>query len=227
VNVAFPFRLLRCIAVACALVATVCFAADETNSPVQALGGGRFAIGLVSLDQTNRTVSFPATVNLLEETVEYAVVHRTGKTHESIFRTSALPQDIHLAMLLLGTKFHMTNRWGADGQGQPIGDSITIEVAWTNAGKAIRIPIEDTVLNKQTGKTAAHGAWIYNGSNFSEGMFTAQRDGSIISIHIDPDALINNPRPGRENDDLFRPNAAILPPIGKNLVVTIHAAKAK
>ena len=84
------------------------------------------------------------------------------------------------------------------------------------------VPVEDVVLNKETTNTLARGAWIYNGSNFSEGMFTAQRDGSIVSIRIDPDALINNPRPGRENDDLYRPHAEKLPPIGTAVVITIR-----
>ena len=81
---------------------------------------------------------------------------------------------------------------------------------------------EDLVLNRETKATATRGPWIYNGSNFSEGAFTAERDGSIISIHIDADALINNPRPGRENDDLHVPNAAKLPPLGTAVEIRIH-----
>ena len=67
------------------------------------------------------------------------------------------------------------------------------------------------VLNKETKTSRPRGQWIYNGSNFSEGSFTAGRDGSIVSIHIDPDALINNPWPGRENDDLYKSNTDKLP----------------
>ncbi len=194
----------------------------ETNAPVRALGDGRFAIRLVTLDQTARSLSFPATVNLHEETVEYVVVHRTGKAHESVFRTDARPQDIHLAMLLLGVKPVVTNRFGTDGQAPPRGAQVRIEVAWRDLYSRHQMPVEDLVLNKETGNTLARGAWIYNGSNFSEGMFTAQRDGSIVSIHIDPDALINNPRPGRENDDWYRPHAEKLPPIGAAVVVTMR-----
>ena len=36
--------------------------------------------------------------------VEYAVVTRPAKTHESLFRTDVDPMHIHLAMLLLGAK---------------------------------------------------------------------------------------------------------------------------
>lgn len=196
----------------------------ETNAPVRALGGGRFAIGLVTLDKSTRSISFPATVNLREETVEYVIVHKSGKAHESIFRTEARPQDVHLAMLLLDVKPVMTNWFGADGKAPPQGEKVWIEVAWADLYSRHQMPAEDLVLNKETGRTLKRGAWIYNGSNFSEGMFTAQRDGSILSIHIDPDALMNSPRPGRENDDLYRPHEEKLPPTGVAVLITIKLA---
>jgi hypothetical protein len=194
----------------------------EAGSPVRPLGGGLLAIGRVTLNQSNRSIRFPAAVQLREETVEYVVVHKTGKTHESIFQTEARPEDVHVAMLLLGVKPVMTNQFGADGKGPAPGEKVRVEVSWTNRGRRVECAAEDLILNKETGKTPARGPWIYNGSNFSEGMFTAQRDGSIVSIRIDPDALVNNPRPGRENDDLFKPHAAKLPSFGKEVEITIR-----
>ena len=182
---------------------------------------------LVTLDRTNRTASFPAAVNLREETIEYVIVHKRGKAHESLLRTEARPQDIHVAMLLLGARPAMTNTFGADGLGLPQGDGVIVEVSWTNQGASVRCPVEDLVQNKETKTTRARGQWIYNGSNFSEGSFTAERDGSIVSIHIDPDALINNPWPGRENDDLYKPNTDKLPPIGTPVEIIIRVLPAK
>ena len=204
------------------LFSVVFIGGAETNLPVRSLGGGLFQVGEVTIDQSNRTVRFPASVNLREETIEYAVVHRTGKTHESIFRTAARPQDIQFALLLLGARPLMTNRFGADGKALPLGDRVRIAAAWTNQGVRVEFAMEDLVLDKQTKRTLSRGEWIYNGSNFSEGAFAAQRDGSIISTHIDPDALINNPRPGRENDDLYVPVTALLPAIGTPVEITIR-----
>ena len=204
------------------LLAVRVLVAAETNAPVRALGEGRLAIGLVALDKNARSIRFPASVNLREETVEYVVVHKTGKTHESIFRTEARPQDIHLAMLLLDARTAMTNRFGTDGQALLEGSEIAIEVTWRDLFSEQRLRAEDLVLNKETSEPLARGVWIYNGSNFSEGMFTAQRDGSIVSIRIDPEALSNNPRPGRENDDLYRPHAEKLPPTGTRVEVTFQ-----
>lgn len=206
------------------LSAIVLFGA-ETNAPVRAMGGGLFRVGQVTFDSSNRTVRFPAAVQLREETIEYGVVHKSGKTHESIFRTEAWPQDIQVAMLLLGTRMVMTNSFGTDGRALPKGEPIWIEASWTNGNTRTSAFMEDLVLNKETGQPMTRGEWIYNGSNFSEGAFTAQRDGSIVSIHIDPDALVNNPRPGRENDDLYRPNADKLPPRGAPVEITIRLQK--
>jgi hypothetical protein len=219
-----------CIAphsVLCLLLAAATTLRGETNTPVRALGGGMFQVGLVRLESKARTVTFPAAVNLREETIEYAVVHKIGKTHESLFRTDARPQDIHVAMLLLGARPMMTNLFGANGKAAPLGDTVFLAVSWTNDTARSSHAVEDLVLNRETNKPMTRGAWIYNGSNFSEDAFTAQRDGSIISIHIDPDALINNPRPGRENDDLYAPNTAELPPIGTPVEITIRLTTAK
>jgi hypothetical protein len=192
------------------------------NANIRPVGDGRFEVGHVVFDKNDRSVSFPAMVNLRDITVEYAVVHVSGKTHESIFSTHARPQDVHLAMLLLGAKSVMTNRFGTDGKALPRGERVGISVAWTNATGEVRHAMEDLILNRATSNSLPRGDWIFNGSNFSEGAFTAQRDGSIVSIHIDPDALINNPRPGREDDDLHEPFAARLPEVGAPVAITIR-----
>jgi hypothetical protein len=194
---------------------------NATNPAIRSVGGGRFEIGHVSLDKVNRTVSFPASVNLRDATVEYAVVHTSGKTHESVFSTDARPHDIHLALLLLGARPVVTNFFGADGKATPLGEKVWINVHWTNGSCAL----EDLVVDRETGKPMTRGDWIFNGSNFSEGASTAQRDGSIVSIHIDPDALIDNPRPGRENDDLHLPHAAKLPPVGTPAEIRIYLGR--
>jgi hypothetical protein len=218
-------RLLRCVVLFCCV--SICARAGEpplsTNVPLRALSNGVFQLGHVRLDKRERTVSFEAWANIVSElAVEYALVHRVGKTHEALFRTDVRAQEIHVAMLLLGAKPAMTNGFPDDLSLPPPGDRVTVEVSWRADAKRIRHPLEELILNRETGKPLARGDWIYNGSNFSEGSFTAQRDGSLISIHIDPDALINNPRPGRDNDDLHVPNTASLPPTGSKVEFTIR-----
>ena len=220
----------HCFAFALLLAATVVVMRTEetsapvtaTNPPVRFLGGGVFEMGGVRLDKNKRTLHFAAEVNARIETIEYAVVHKTGKTHESLFRTETRPLDIQVALLLLGWKGAMTNSFGVTGKGVPFGEKIWIEVGWTNQGARVHCSLEDLVFDRASKTAMGRGEWIYNGSNFSEGSFTAQRDGSIVSIHSDADALVNNPRPGRENDDLYEPFTTKLPPVGTPVEISFR-----
>jgi hypothetical protein len=91
-------------------------------------------------------------------------------------------------------------------------------------GRVVVHRMEELIVSRATGKPLSRGPWFFNGSNFSEGAFTAQRDGSLISIRIDPDALINNPRPGREDDDLHVANAELIPSTGTKVEITVRLA---
>jgi hypothetical protein len=69
------------------------------------------------------------------------------------------------------------------------------------------------------------GPWVFTGSRFREDGFAAELDGSIVSLITDGDSLINNPRPGREDDDnwLIRTNG--LPPLSTAVSVIITPVK--
>jgi hypothetical protein len=73
------------------------------------------------------------------------------------------------------------------------------------------------------------GWWVYTGSIIVQNKFLAQMDGSIISLVTDPVALVNNIGPGHDNDLIWEPNAANLPPRDAPIEVTItfheHPAK--
>jgi len=192
-----------------------------TNAPLELVGPGIFKLGKVRLDKPQRTISFPATVNQTAGAIEYLIVTSYGKTHESLLRTDTEPYHIHLALLLLGVKGAGTNSFPADNA-QPLpGDKIAIELSWETNGTEQRHRAENFVLNLQTQSKMSRGAWIYNGSAVSQNKFLAQEIGSIASVMEDPDALINNPRPGRENDKIWQVSADGLPPLNAELRVTI------
>ncbi len=181
-----------------------------------------FAIGAVSLDQEQRTVSFPVSINQRTGIVEYAVVTTAGKTHESVFRTVAQPVHIHIAMLLLGVKPASTNSFPADLSVPPPGEAVSLEVSWPAGNREVRHPLEEFIVTGNNQHPLPPGPWIYNGSYLARRNFMAQRDGSIVSVHIDPDALVNNPRSGRDHDDLHEVNSQILPPDGLPLEITLR-----
>src|SRR5690242_9028504 len=73
-----------------------------TNSQLQRISPDVYALGLVRFDKSKQTITFPGKVNMTTNAVEYAVVHVTGKVHESVLATEANPLHVHLARLLMG-----------------------------------------------------------------------------------------------------------------------------
>ena len=225
--VTVPVPLLRLFqGLALILALTVPAIAEGTNSSLKPVGPGLFELGKVRLDKNNRTVSFPAVLNLSPGLIEYVVVTETGKIHESLFRTEAEPFQIHTAMLLLGAKGAGTNRFPEQAN-QPLpGNKVTIEVTWRMEGGARQNRrAEELVYNQQTKSTMSRGPWIYNGSRMFDGTFVAQQDGSIVSLIEDPDALINNPRLGRESDEIWEVKTNGLPPLNSPVEIKIKVGQ--
>jgi hypothetical protein len=193
-----------------------------TNAPLKEIRPGLFELGQVRLDKDKRTVIFPASVNQREGNIEYVVVTASGKTHESLLRTTIEPYHLQVALLLLGAKGAKTNALPED-PAQPLpGDRVEIELSWNVGGRVQRFRAEDFVHDRKAGRAASRGEWIYTGSRIREDGFAAQRDGSIVSLITDADALINNPRPGREDDDNWLVRTNGLPPLQTPLEVTIR-----
>jgi hypothetical protein len=194
------------------------------KAELKTIAPGIFELGKVRLDKNRRCISFPAAINMNQALVEYLVVTSTGKTHESLLKTDAEPYHIHTAMLLLGAKGSQGQAFPEDKTKPIPGDALKIEISWEQKGERKTFRAEDWILDQTTKKAVSPGEWIYVGSRFEDGFFAAQREGSIISLIEDPDALINNPRPGRDNDDNWRIKSAGLPPLDSAVEVTIYLA---
>jgi hypothetical protein len=195
-------------------------AAGPTNGPpVKQLGPGLFQIGAVRLNKAEKSASFPGMINLTNVLLEYAVVHSSGKVHESLIRTEVDPYHVHLAMLLLGVNERASQAAQdlrpASRQGEPV----SIWVSWQAGAKKVRL--EDWIFNRETGKPMARGPWTYNGSSVEDGTFLAQANGSVVAIIEDAGALINNPRPGSENDEIWFPVEKGIPGLDTPVEVTI------
>ena len=193
-----------------------------TNSPLKQIDAGVFEIGNVRLDKNQRTIRFPAVVNMDQGAVEYLLVNQSGKVHESVFRTEAEPYHIHLATLLVGAKESIHPSAGIATNAPVLaGDKVSLSASWKTSGGESHCRGEDLIFNTQTKSPMSRGNWVYNGSRIVEGTFLAQRDGSLVSIISDQDALINNPRPGRENDEIWQVNTNAVPPVGTAVQITI------
>jgi hypothetical protein len=197
---------------------------SRTNAPapIEQVAPGILRIGKAQLDQHARTVTFPASVNLREGVVEYLVVHEGGKTHESVLKTDTQPYHIHLALLLLGAKGASPDSLSFDPSVPLQGESVHLRIKWIENGRTREQPAEQLARNRVILDSMTEGPWTFNGSRVIDGTFIAQRDGSIVSVIFDVDALINNPRPGGENDELWEVNPGAIPPLNVPVEVIVE-----
>ena len=82
------------------------------------------------------------------------------------------------------------------------------------------------MLNTDSNKSAPRGPWIYTGSMFAEEKFLAQLQGTVAAIVSNPAALINNPRKGSDNDQIWVVNAKAAPKVETPLELTIKIESA-
>ncbi len=202
----------------------------KTNFPVTKISENVFGIGDVRLDSKKRSITFPASVNMTNGVIEYLLVSSRGKLHESLLRTDVEPAQLHTAKLLLDPKtrtpqplLHATD--GTNATNRLPGDAVNISLSWTNGSGEKKCPAEDLIFNTRTKSPMSRGDWIYTGSRFIEGTFMAQRERSLISLIADPDALMENPRPGREDDGAWQVNVTNTPGLNTQVQVMIQFLK--
>lgn len=199
------------------------FTAGVTNPPLRQIGPGVFQIGGVLLNKEKRTIQFPGVVNMTQGQVEYLLVHETGKTHESVLKTSVEPYHIHLAALLLRPKkTPEPHRIPGGPPDDPSGQKTGIVVRWQTGTEPREIPGEELVFNIGSRAAMPRADWIYNGSRVIDGTFLGQRDGSVASVITDPDALLNSMRPGRDKDDIWQVNTNTVPPVNTPVQITLQ-----
>ena len=195
--------------------------ATPTTGAFRQISSDVYSLGLVQLDKRKRTITFPGSVNMTNGPVEYALVHVSGKVHESVLKTEADPMHIHVAALLLGWTNSMA---GQELKSNPdlTGPRLEIFVHWKSDGMERTVRLEEFITNTLTRARMIRGEWVYSGSRVVEGAFLAHRDGQIVAIIADQDALVNNPRPGRNDDEIWRPNSELAPPLSTPITVTIQ-----
>src|SRR5438045_5410029 len=130
-------------------------------------------------------------------------------------------------MLLLNAKGRGTNGFPQDKTKPPPGDPIDVEVIWKSGNDQKRGRAEEFVFDVATRARMQNVKWIYNGSQMNDEGFAGQQTGSIISLIDDPDALINNPLPRRDDDDNWQVGTNRVAEIGAKVEVVITLPKTR
>jgi hypothetical protein len=202
-------------------------AAQSDEAPVPGADPMTLEFRGIQINKEKRTVTFPAEINMRDGMLEYLIVAETGKTHESLLSTKIAPYDIQVAMLLLGVA--PAGKADAEPPGQLNkeylrsapelkGEKVSLFLAW--AGHRVRA--EDLIWNLEANAPMSEGPWTYNGSELYDGRFLAQVDGSITALVRDSAALMNNPRPGNDDDQIWEAYSKETPPVGTAVDVIVE-----
>lgn len=205
-----------------------------TTPAIREISPGILQVGGVRLEKATRRATFPAKLNMNEGPLEYLLVTTMGKTHESVLKTEIEPHHLQVAMLLLGAKGMQAAPLTNAPSGGPItqgpgaernpplpGEPVLIEVAWIHDGKALKKRIEELAFNKRAKERMSPGPFTFTGSRVWQGRFIAQTEGSLIAIVTDADAVFNNPRPHRDEDDTWIVRKQDVPPLDTPVEVSI------
>lgn len=206
---------------------------------------GVFEIGAIRLDRNTSTVTFPTKVNMTDGLIEYTIVTSKGPTHESLLVSDVSPQNVHMAMLLLGAKGMSIGKNAPPPERIDAeylakapkleGDQIFITCKWKEPdGKEKSLPLErwlirraEVARKKPKEIPAEDGPWLYTGSFLHEGRFNADVQGVFGAVVTSPGALINNPRQGANDDHMWFAKTDAMPEPGTPVEVSIKLEPAK
>ncbi len=182
------------------------------------LGSGKFDFGGVTIDRLTNTLSLNALCNQRSGLIEYALVHEGGKIHESLFRTKIPPRWIHACLLLVRVKpfrglFEDSFVEGDRKTGSFPEHEILVSVTWENNGTEISRPLSSLIYNQISDRTLDSQPFVFTGSRTIEGVYLAERDGSILAVYHDPVAIINSLDRDSHSDDSWVARPSMMPPI--------------
>lgn len=174
----------------------------KTIPEVQKIDESSVSIGKVIINHKEKSVSFPAVVNMNQGLIEYIVGMPHGKIHETLILTEADPLHVSLGMRML--KFTAFEKFFPMRDGNlewlpftpPKPEDyanayVHIDFTWEQDGAKKSSDLSDMLLNARTRKPFPATDWLYTNSFFYNGRYQASLSGDIIAIFADRTSPIN------------------------------------
>ena len=208
-----------------------------------------FAEQGVLVDPARGRIEVQASLCQRYEPLEYLLIKQPeGKDHEALLGCENLSAEaLNAAMLMLGVKKgengklisveppptleEVRNGAATYTVERATGDGFYIYVSWEieQNGEVERYVYraEDLVLNVRRESTYQRGKWVYLGSRFlkphkdAEEFFAAEGEGNLVSLvyFSPPSHLLTGADPAGDDQNVWYPNAWLLPPMGHPMTV--------
>jgi hypothetical protein len=198
---------------------------------VKQTGPHTYTVGAIQVDSRSREIRFPAKVNMKEGLIEVVVCTEYGKTHESIFVTSASPLHLHVALLLLGLKPGKSPGWYEhpdlpSDDARESGDLVHVYAMWETPEGERKVRTESLLKDIRTDEALPSMAWVFTGSLLDlRGAYAAQSSGSILTNYHDRTSVLDNPLEAGRIDDYTYARTETIPPVGTPVEVSIVPAR--
>lgn len=205
------------------------------KSLLKQTGESTYELGGLKLNGATREIRVPCRINMNEGVVEYALVTETGKTHESLLKTTEKPYDLQIALLLCRYEPHagelikmLSNpqpeqlALAEKKMERPGANRVQLSVEWTDKdGKTQTAPVGDWIHDKRENKSLDIPYWIFNGADVGDGIFSAELDGSFISVHFDLVGIIGSTAKWTGKDDNWELETSRIPPVDSPVTLVI------
>jgi len=199
---------------------------EPAKPAVEKLEGGRYRVGEVNFDPATREIRIPAVVNMTGGLLEFLLVHKDGKIHESLFRSDVNPTHLNLAFALLRYQpsaelyaeidpetGHSTGELPQVAEEVKAASRVNIKVEWNDNGQTKTSPVNEWISDLTTEKQMPSGPWVYGGSVMDGGRFVPEATGDIVAILLTNSAMILYPGADNSNDEVWQPYTKRVPPI--------------
>lgn len=163
-----------------------------------------------------------------------------SREYESIVSLNCKPSHFKAALLLIGCEegdlspeaLNLPRK--PDEKPRKLGTRVNIFIEWKDGDKTVRVPADQLMTSRRTGKPAKDLPWRFTGSAFArlhdgkvmfagdlEGIFIAMLYAAAASINLDVDA--GNPYQG--DADGFEINKKLIPKVGTPIKLFIEKAE--
>lgn len=245
--------LLAVCAAACSAQTKTEPAPSKPADPGQAQAKLLEAFAKVGLevDLTKKSVAMPAKMSRPGDLIEYVLITRRGKAHESLLVVDVQPSLLNAALLAIGltpgTNAIVKDKDPLPSEEEvrngvewftvtpPTGPELWLSVQWRDEeGKAHELLVEDLLLDVTTGEAAEACQWIYIGGRTAAPyrgeppVYIADLEGNLVStFYVEPNNHLVTMRHERARSDQNWWITDACPMAGTEMKLVMHTQKPK